>query len=88
MIARFLASKFSGYLAIGLVISLLASHGYVYWSGWSGCNDSQSVANSKAAQEQVSTEVRISEELQQKNRDVDKDEGSDLDIIRNTINRL
>lgn len=88
MISGFLTSKFSGYAALiqfGLIVAAVIA---VYWYGWSECRETQIVNDGKAAQKQISNEVKISDELHQKNKKVDQDESDDLSVIRNAINRL
>lgn len=85
---NFLESKFSGYLAIiqlGLIVAAVLS---IYFYGYGECVENQLINDGEAAQRQVQIESEIATDLRNKNKEVMQDESSDLNIIRNAINRL
>ena len=88
MINRFITSKFSGYIAIGLVLALGIAAFWLHHKGYTACQRDQRLKDGQAAQAQVRTEIKTTQTITELNRKAREDEGTDLDIIRNAINRL
>jgi hypothetical protein len=88
MINKFLASKFSGYIAIGLVVALGFAAFWLHHKGYTACQRDQRLKDGQAAQAQVRTEIKTTQTITELNRKAREDESTDLDIIRNAINRL
>ncbi len=88
MINRFITSKFSGYIAIGLVVALGIAALWLHHKGYTACQRDKALADGQAAQQQVRNEIQTTQTVNELNRKAREDESTDLDIIRNAINRL
>lgn len=87
-ISKFILSKLSGHLAWIQFVLLVGGAVWLFWQGYGLCKAGQSKVVSERQAAQIEGEIAISKEVEQLKREIASDEGTDLDIIYNTIKRL